>query len=535
LAVPFDATAYFDDPPDFGEQGYDASGEGEPFYDVAGFSVLGYDEGDVGGGVGDVQSLEADLIAMLRADPGIAALMASVRGPDHPSNRGGGSIDISLNAADEKVLSPYIVVTGSHNVTRSIGSVKLADNPTFTISSWASTADEAETLGDAVEQAIYTTGDDLHVVQRSARVDFETLLDVSEISVDGWFDPETGPHQWREQEWPHYVSVAVAQFRELLAANISVSIAMNAADEKTVAPYAVLNATLQPDHTIGGYATSDLITFTVACWASTADEAEQLADEVENVVYTTQQVRMTTRTSGLDHETGDDTAIVTFDCRLDPGEPIGGSGGDGSGSDTFDVAGFTDLDYDEGSTTAAATFDVAGFSDPDYDEGSATTASTYDDAGFSDAGYDEGVSIGYDTEGYSVEGFDAGSDAIVLVPHSPSRAAEEMIALLRAAPQLQGLGAIILNAADEKTVAPYIVVTASIDRQHFLDGSVASDRISFTIACWAYKAEHAEQLADAVEQVFDTDIDDIDVLTRQGGFDQATTMDVAILTADRWV
>jgi hypothetical protein len=59
--------------------------------------------------------------------------------------------------------------------------------------------------------------------------------------------------------------------------------------------------------------------------------------------------------------------------------------------------------------------------------------------------------------------------------------------------------------------------------------------VNYTLACWAQEADDAEAIADAIEQVFATDADDIDVLDRQGGFDQATTMDVAVLTADRWV
>jgi hypothetical protein len=466
--------APYDDPPGYGEAGYD---------DAASAAAA---------------ALEADLIALLRADPTITAL---------------GATAVSLNVADEKVRSSYITVSGTHTVTRSIGSVKFADAVTFQISCYASTADEAETLGDAVEALLYTTGDDLRMTTRSNRVDFETLLDVSEFTVDGLFDAESSPHVWRAQEWPHVVSEAAAQLQALLTENISAPVILNAADEKTLAPYAVMNATQGPQHTIGGQATADLITFAIACWGTTADETERLADEVENVIYSTSQLRMVSRTTGLDQATGDDVAVVTVDCWLNEGESIGGIVGS-----TFDVAGFVADGYDE--STAIAAYDVAGFVVAGYDEGdTATAAQAYDDIE------------------YGVASYDGGGDVSQQPPsiHTPSTAVADMIAMLAAAPALQGLDVIILNAADEKSIAPYVVVTATIDREHFLSGDVAADHVTFTISCWAHDADEAELIADAIEQVFATDTDDLDVLDRRGGFDQATTMDVAILTADRWV
>lgn len=109
----------------------------------------------------------------------------------------------------------------------------------------------------------------------------------------------------------------------------------------------------------------------------------------------------------------------------------------------------------------------------------------------------------------------------------------ELIALLTGAPELAGKR-IFINAADEQTALPYVVITATHDIELLLDSTPDLDHVTFTIACWGTGAAMAEALCDTVEAVLDTD-DEYAILNRTGGFDQDTGDDAAVITADRWV
>lgn len=112
----------------------------------------------------------------------------------------------------------------------------------------------------------------------------------------------------------------------------------------------------------------------------------------------------------------------------------------------------------------------------------------------------------------------------------------DLIALLASAPALIALGAdkVFLNAADEGTVTPYVVVTATHDFDKLLTGDTDIDHISYTIAAWGASSLQAEAIADAIIVAVETDDRGVEFLSRTGGFDQDTAMDVAVLSADEW-
>jgi len=115
-------------------------------------------------------------------------------------------------------------------------------------------------------------------------------------------------------------------------------------------------------------------------------------------------------------------------------------------------------------------------------------------------------------------------------------AESELIALLTSASELADINAnkVFLNAADERTAVPYVVVSSARDNDKTLEGSTDTVHYTYTIACWGRSATEAEAVADAVEDVIDDANNGVEVLTRTGGFDQDTSMDVSVLLADEW-
>ena len=111
----------------------------------------------------------------------------------------------------------------------------------------------------------------------------------------------------------------------------------------------------------------------------------------------------------------------------------------------------------------------------------------------------------------------------------------DLITTLRgSAALLAATKGIFLNAADEATPLPYLVVTATHDSELLLTGDVDRDHVTFTIACWAVGAGIAETVADMVRDVVNLN-DDYALLARVGGFDEQTANDAAVITVDRWV
>lgn len=119
------------------------------------------------------------------------------------------------------------------------------------------------------------------------------------------------------------------------------------------------------------------------------------------------------------------------------------------------------------------------------------------------------------------------------LPVVPPRTSPEadLLAFLRA----RLTAPVVLNAADEGMRAPYVVMTSSHDPTYGLFGPVLEDHVTFNLACWAPTALEAELVADEIQTLLEDHVDDLYVLGREGGFDHATTMDVSVLTVDRWV
>jgi hypothetical protein len=92
---------------------------------------------------------------------------------------------------------------------------------------------------------------------------------------------------------------------------------------------------------------------------------------------------------------------------------------------------------------------------------------------------------------------------------------------------------VMLNAADEGSALPYIVVTGTHDKELLLTGEVDMDHVTFTIVAWAQTAVEAEAVSDVVEDLLDGG--DFTVLARVGGYDETTKFDASVLTADCWV
>lgn len=114
-----------------------------------------------------------------------------------------------------------------------------------------------------------------------------------------------------------------------------------------------------------------------------------------------------------------------------------------------------------------------------------------------------------------------------------------LIAAMRAhAPLLAAVRGIFLNAADEDTPLPYVVVTSTHDKEVLLTGDIDIAHVTFTIASWAAGAVQAEAVADLVATALEPVLEpagDYAVLARTGGFDEQTANDVAVLTVDCWV
>lgn len=111
----------------------------------------------------------------------------------------------------------------------------------------------------------------------------------------------------------------------------------------------------------------------------------------------------------------------------------------------------------------------------------------------------------------------------------------ELIVILRASSTLMlKVTGVFLNAADELTPLPYIVITATHDPDLLMSGQIDLDHVTFTLACWGAGAAVAEGVADTAQGLLDQH-DEYGVLARTGGFDEQTANDVAVLTVDRWM
>lgn len=112
----------------------------------------------------------------------------------------------------------------------------------------------------------------------------------------------------------------------------------------------------------------------------------------------------------------------------------------------------------------------------------------------------------------------------------------ELIAMLRATPVLALMAqGFFLNASDEATPLPYVVVTATHAPELLLTGDIDLDVVTFTIACWGAGAAVAERVADLVMIALLDSRDEYTISARTGGFDQQTATDACVITAERWI
>lgn len=114
-------------------------------------------------------------------------------------------------------------------------------------------------------------------------------------------------------------------------------------------------------------------------------------------------------------------------------------------------------------------------------------------------------------------------------------ATEQLIEYLLAVPGLADVP-VVLNAADERTPMPYVVIRpASREVRDTLEGDLSGERVSFTLEVWATSVAQSEQLADVVDVALALPASDHDVLARESGFEPTTEMNVTLMTVDRWL
>lgn len=93
---------------------------------------------------------------------------------------------------------------------------------------------------------------------------------------------------------------------------------------------------------------------------------------------------------------------------------------------------------------------------------------------------------------------------------------------------------VIANSADEGMTLPYIVLSVSHAPEYGLSGEQLADLVTIRLDCWGTSALQAEAVADEVEAIL-RDNPELEVQSRDSGYDPATTADVAIVTVDRWL
>jgi hypothetical protein len=109
---------------------------------------------------------------------------------------------------------------------------------------------------------------------------------------------------------------AETEFRALLAANaaltalVSTRIAQNAVPQGASFPLIVFTASHKPSYGLDDTLLDDEVTFQVQCWASTAVQADAVADAAETALGTSGTV--TERASTYDPDLGADCTALTI-------------------------------------------------------------------------------------------------------------------------------------------------------------------------------------------------------------------------------
>ena len=114
----------------------------------------------------------------------------------------------------------------------------------------------------------------------------------------------------------------------------------------------------------------------------------------------------------------------------------------------------------------------------------------------------------------------------------------DVCALLTSTPGVNALvaGRVALNAVNEATPLPYIIVSANHAFTFTLDKSISSDEAAVTIECWGKSAAQAEAVGDAVAAAVLLAPSDscATLLARVGGVDPENGLDASVLTVEWW-
>jgi hypothetical protein len=114
----------------------------------------------------------------------------------------------------------------------------------------------------------------------------------------------------------------------------------------------------------------------------------------------------------------------------------------------------------------------------------------------------------------------------------------DVLALLAGFPGVASLvaGRLALNAVNEGTLLPYIIVSANHSYTFTLDKTISADEAAVTIECWGKSAAQAEAVGDAVAAAILTAplITGATVLARVGGVDPENGLDASVLTVEWW-
>jgi Protein of unknown function (DUF3168) len=97
-------------------------------------------------------------------------------------------------------------------------------------------------------------------------------------------------------------------------------------------------------------------------------------------------------------------------------------------------------------------------------------------------------------------------------------------------------GRVALNAVNEGTPLPYIIVAANHAYTFTLDKTISSDEAAVNIECWGRSAAQAEAVGDAVAAavLLAPPLSCATLLSRIGGVDPENGLDASVLTVEWW-
>jgi hypothetical protein len=114
----------------------------------------------------------------------------------------------------------------------------------------------------------------------------------------------------------------------------------------------------------------------------------------------------------------------------------------------------------------------------------------------------------------------------------------DVCALLVGFPALAALVGtrVALNAVNEGTPLPYVIVSAQHAFTYTLNREISADQAAVTIECWGKSAAQAEAVANAAaDAVLAAPLDTgATLLARVGGTDPENGLDASVLTVEWW-